>query len=182
MKNKSSIFLFLFLFLFSCNNNKGIDKVLTKEQNDSLLSKSLIKKPLFPNIEKYQNDIALLYSDTNSSSWWSLSSVTTLDIGSKKMNIGWDFRCEFRFKSRLVGKKIILYWFYDPFNCCDSDITFFKKIKAKGPSKNMPFAEFYLINDTVGYMNYYYKRWVNEINSQPKEPDSLFPNIFIRKF
>jgi len=172
----------IIIFIFSsCNSENGIDKVVIKKQKDTI-STGLIEKKSFPKIENFQKNITLLYNDSNVSSWWSQSAVTTLDIGNKSMNLGWDFRCEFQFKSKLIGEKIILFWSYVPFNCCDADVIFFNKIKEKGPHKNMPFAEFNIINDSIGYMNYYYKKWVNEINSQPTELDSIFPNIFIRRF
>lgn len=179
---KHYIFL-IFLFLtLSCNFIKDNDKKTPIKNKDSI-NTNVLKPNEFQKVENDNKDLIFFYKDTNLTFWSSPYYITKLYIGEKKVNIEWEFRCEFKLKSKLVNNKIILYWNYTPNGCCRADINFFKKIKEKGPNFNAAFAEFQLINDSTGYMNYYYKNWIDEINNKGNSSnfnDSIFPKIFIR--
>jgi hypothetical protein len=116
-----------------------------------------------------------LNSDSSNVYWYG-GGILGLHFEKGRATFLFNFKCNYSYPTKLVGDKIILIWDDKP--DCDFDRGLKKSFGLRyRPIYGKPFGEFSLANDTTLIASYYYQEWIDSVNLNSKDVDTLFPKV-----
>lgn len=122
--------------------------------------------------------VTKLYSDSGTYAFTDAGSFWLLYFQDSAVCFDFNPSCGVSFPANIHESKIIFNWSKNM--NCNFDRGLNKTFKnVQTPEIGKPFGEFYLVNDSIGVVKYYYQDWVNKINEEEKRTiDTLFPTRF----
>lgn len=124
----------------------------------------------------FVTDISQLNSDS-SEIYWAGGGLLGVHFEKNKVFFLFNFKCNYWYPTKVNKQKILFYWAQN--SDCDFDRGLNRKFEGiANPSKDKPFGQFELINDTTLQLKYFYPDWRNRINKEVRDVDTLFPVIF----